>query len=762
MAKTGNRYLTVHPWMIIEEGFHPEKSQTSESIFSLANEYQGARGFFEEGYSGESLIGCYLNGVYEERYLREPSAYRGISNRLCFMVNTANWLYTRLELDGERLDLAQSHFCDFRRELDLRSGQLQREFVWETRSGKRLKLIFSRLMSMAIKEVAFQRIAITPLNFSGPITVTLGVDFSKLHRSFQENFWVCPRKEANSILGISKNIHHKLFVGFEIRPLPQGSERLESPQFIGQRFSLYLQQGQETVLEKMNVLYTARDPRHSEKETWLEGQALLERYRDLTYQTALKQNMEDWGGFWERFDIGIEGDPEAQQGIRYCLFQLRQTYRGLIDGANIGAKGLTGEGYNGNVFWDTEIYCLPFYLFHYPPAAKSLLDFRYNTLVQALERARQLDCEGACFPVATIDGTESCTLWQHASLQFQPTTAVAYAIQHYVRVSGDEEFLYSKGVEMLIQICRFLASRGQWSPRRNQFGYYAVMGPDEFHMMVNNNCYTNWMAKKTFEYTLGLLAKMEKVQPQRYASLLQSLHCTPVEIERWRIMAEKMILPRDASTGIYEQHEGFFDLPHIDIDAIPETDFPLYQHWSYDRIYRYDMIKQPDVLMFMFLYRSVFSLDEKQANYDYYEPRCIHESSLSPSIHSIFAAELGRLQEAVALFRFTTRLDLDDYNHNTAEGLHVTSLAASWMNMAYGFGGMCSDSDVLSFQPVLPPAWQGYHFQILYRGSLIRVEVSPQQAWIRVIEGNPVTLKIGGKVQEVDGQGVALPVPSFH
>ncbi|MGB8983038.1 MAG: glycosyl hydrolase family 65 protein, partial [Anaerolineales bacterium] len=435
-----------------------------------------------------------------------------------------------------------------------------------------------------------------------------------------------------------------------------------------------------------------------------------------------------------------------QQGIRFCIFQMQQTYRGAIDGANIGAKGLTGEAYNGNAFWDTETYCLPFYLFSNPAAAKSLIDFRYRTLPQALARAKDLDCEGACYPVATIDGTESCTLWQHASLQFQPTTAVAYAIWHYVNVTGDTAFLQAEGAQMLIAICRFLASRGQWSAK-GQFGYYAVMGPDEFQMMVNNNAYTNYMARRTFEFTLQTLEGLD----------LAKLGCSPAELETWRNMAEKMFIPYDAATGLYEQHEGFFNLPHIDIDAIPVEDFPLYHHWSYDRIYRNDMIKQPDVLMFMFLYNQSFSLEEKRANYDYYEPRCIHESSLSPSVHSILASELGRHREAFDFFRFATRIDLDNYNRNTGEGIHTTSIAAAWMNIVYGFGGMRSDGDVLSFNPSIPSHWQGYSFQVCYRGSILRVEVSQTEAVIRVREGGAVKIKIGGREMEVNRQGVSVP-----
>jgi maltose phosphorylase len=239
---------------------------------------------------------------------------------------------------------------------------------------------------------------------------------------------------------------------------------------------------------------------------------------------------------------------------------------------------------------------------------------------------------------------------------------------------------------------------------------------------------------------------------------LSVLGCSSDELNRWRHMAEAMCIPYDPETKLYEQHEGFFNLPHIDVDGIPVEDFPLYHHWSYDRIYRNDMIKQPDVLMFMFLYNQSFSLEEKQANYDYYEPRCIHESSLSPSVHSIFASELGRHQEAFDFFHFATRIDLDNYNRNTHEGIHTTSIAAAWINIVYGFGGMRSDGDVLSFNPSIPSHWNGYSFQVMYHGSVIRLEVSQDKAIFRVTDGEPVSVKVCGQVMEVNRAGLSIKI----
>jgi maltose phosphorylase len=742
MAKIADQYLRVDPWKIIEDGFHPDRSQVSESLFSLANEHQGVRGFFDEGYSGKSLIGAYLNGIYEERFV-EGMAYQGISNRLAFMVNTVNWLYTRLEVDGETLDLAHSTFSDFRRTLDFRTGELRREFVWETASGKKLQVVFARLLSMETKELACQQIRLTPSNFSGQVTLTMGLDFSIRHEMYGHNFWNCPRQDAGVLLGVSQSIGHRLFAGMKVKAdAPQTP--LTGEKFTGIHLELAVVESQETVVEKTVILHTDRDTTLPLETAWEHGQAQL-CTATQSYAEVFAANQTYWADFWSKSDITIDGDPDTQQGIRFCIFQMQQTYRGVIEGANIGAKGLTGEAYNGNAFWDTETYCLPFYLFSHPSAAKSLLEFRYKTLPQAQARAQALDCAGACYPVATSDGTESCTLWQHASLQFQPTTAVAYAIWHYVNVTGDTAFLQAEGAEMLVQICRFLASRGQWSPK-GKFGYYTVMGPDEFQMMVNNNAYTNIMAKRTFEFTLKVLEGMDWAV----------LGCTAAELDDWRRMAHEMIIPYDPETKLYEQHEGFFNLPHIDVDAIPMEDFPLYHHWSYDRIYRNDMIKQPDVLMFMFLYNQSFTLEEKRANYDYYEPRCIHESSLSPSVHSILAAELGRPAEAFDFFRFAARIDLDNYNRNTGEGIHTTSIAAAWMNIVYGFGGMRSDGELLSFNPSIPAQWKGYSFEVAYHGAVLRVEVTQKQAVIRVKDGAPVTVKVAGQAQEINRAGISV------
>jgi maltose phosphorylase len=331
---------------------------------------------------------------------------------------------------------------------------------------------------------------------------------------------------------------------------------------------------------------------------------------------------------------------------------------------------------------------------------------------------------------------------------------VAYGIETYAGQTGDRAFLNREGAEMLVQICRYLASRGNWNQDRTAYGYYGVMGPDEFHLMVNNNFYTNYMGKKAIEYTLRVLRGLS---PAEWAALQEKTGVDQAEIQGWKTCAQAMTLLKD-ETGRYEQHEGYFGLPHLDIHAIPTEEFPLYEHWSYDRIYRTDMIKQPDVLMAMFLYPGDFSLAEKAINYDYYEPRCIHESSLSPSIHSIFAAELGRPEEAFRFFAYATRLDLDDYNRNACDGLHTTGIAAAWMTIVMGFGGLRMNG-AISLRPMLPAAWEGFSFIIRAQNSRLKVFVEKGRVTLTLLEGEALEATLYGKAVTVTEQGVCCPMP---
>ena len=763
MAKAADIYFQVDPWKIIEDGFDPSYSRVSESIFSLANETMGIRGCFDEGGSVDSLRGAYTNGVYD--FAPVARSYRGIIDHTHFMIPTADWLITAISLDGETLDLGKAEFSDFRRVLDMRAGTLTRSFVWKTVSGKELRLTFIRFLDMVHRECAYQRITLEALNFSGKVNFSSGLSFDVWHEGNKKCFWGDTRAEAegNRLMLQSRTLTsgQEVFAGAQLSLTGATCEISDKSAVLHHVLDLE-QDRPVTVDKRVVILFTGE----TGETLWAHGLTALAESISVPVDEALKAQKEYWDDWWRTSDIEIEASDEKtrdtvaaeQQGIRFCSFQLAQTYNGGSMRHNIGAKGMTGEAYNGHAFWDTESCCLPFYLFTNPEAAKDLLLFRYNTLPGALERAKMLDCKGACYPIATLNGEEACPLWQHASLQLQPGTAVAYGIWHYVHLTGDDEFLWQYGAEMLLQIARFLYRRAAYGNRNGKYGFYGVMGPDEFHMMVNNNAYTNYMGMRTLSFAADTLKRMQAEQPAACKALMEKTSLTEEEIASWRSMADQMYIPR-GENGLIEQHDGFFDLPHTDIDSIPISEFPLYDHWSYDRIYRTDMIKQPDVLMMLYLYNSSFTAEEKRVNYDFYEPRTIHESSLSPAIHSVLAAELDKMDEAVGFFGYATRLDLDNYNRNTREGLHVTSIAMAWANIVYGFAGLRSDGDLLRFAPRLPDRWKKLCFSILYRGRVIRIEMESGRTAFRLEEGEPLQLMIYDSEYTLTADGLSVPRP---
>ncbi len=763
MAKKADVYFECLPWKVVEKGFDPAHSRVSESIFSLANEHMGVRGYFEEGGRANGLLGSYLGGIYELDGEDTPGGYKGIVKQTHYMVCAPDFLYCPITVNGVKMDLADCAVSGFERSLDLRTGLLSRSFVWELPGGTSVSVLFERLLNMEDPRRAGQRVTLTALGAPAAASLVLGVNGNVIHQTTGRCDW---QDRGGLLTGLcaahlyeTKTTGQKALYGIALS-LPEGasSTPVNKPLFSGYEVEYALMPGKPAVFEKRIWVDSIRRGDDTGNDPALIGKAADNARTSPDFDSLLAGNTSHYANVWRTADVQLDGDPLNQQGIRYCIFQLHQTYRGFDGRNNIGAKGLTGEAYNGHAFWDTETYCLPYYLLNDMKAARNLLLYRYHTLPQARDRAAQLDCKGACYPIATLNGKEACTLWQHASLQMQPSTAVAHAVWNYHHQSGDDGFLFREGIEMLVEISRYCASRGDWNQDKTAYGYYGVMGPDEFHLMVNHNYYTNLMGKKTLEFTLHVLTRMEKEAPDAFASLMEKLDVSHEERAGWASCAAAMLLKQDENL-VFEQHEGYFSLPHLDIHSIPATDFPLYHHWSYDRIYRTDMIKQPDVLMAMFLYPGDYSIAEKAANYDYYESRCIHESSLSPSIHSIFASELKRHEEAFRFFGFAARLDLDNYNCNTAEGLHLTSIAAAWVTIVFGFGGLRTDGPVPSLHPSIPAVWGGYHFCLTVNGSTLRADVSRETVTLSLIQGAPATLNVYGREITVGETEVTLPLP---
>lgn len=738
MAKQANRYLEIDPYKIEELSLHKDRTKVSESLFSLSNEYQGIRGYFEEGGELPSLQGVYFNGIYAKEKTN-GQGYKGIVDETHFMLNSLDWVKIKLEIDGVKLDLKDADITSFKRSISFDEGILYRSFIWHL-NDKEITLSFERMLSMTHCKRGYQKIAIKT---SKDIHVSLSFYLSgNIKQGNGKNYYIETGSTDDSLLLHTLSTDQKVCSVMQIVSNEKLSTSKNIDKEVENNYTFTLKEGDSTSFIRYIVNDIDRSDLISDEQLSIRAREELEESLKEGYDKAKEDQRDYWSDFFNKHDITIEGDPLDQQGIRYCLFQLQQTYHGLSGFDNIGAKGLTGESYNGHAFWDSETYCLTYYLLNNIEGAKKLLMYRYNTLPQAKKRAKMLDCSGACYPIATLNGDEACALWQHASCQFQPSTGVFYGIYHYMTLTDDTEFLHKYGLEMLLEISKFLLSRGDYDSTGKKFGFYCVMGPDEFQMMVNNNTYTNYMAKKTFEYTIECINSTPKEIKEVLFKKTETGESFIKDIQK---AAESMIILKDEKTEIYEQHDGFFKLPHIDVNTIPVTDFPLYNHWSYDRIYRNDIIKQPDVLMMMYLFNSSFSRDEKITNYNYYAPRCIHESSLSPSVHSILACEIDEMDEALSLFGFATRLDLDDYNRNTDEGLHTTSISAAYLNIVYGFGGVRSDGKILKIDPKIPPLWKSYSFSLTYHSSIFKVEVSQIGFSIFLISGNPQRIDIKGK-----------------
>jgi maltose phosphorylase len=775
LPKTPINYFRGDPWTIVEEGFDPAYQRISESVFSVGNEFMGVRGYFEEGYSGDHLLGSYFNHLYELMDICHDQLFKGFVTQGAAMLNAVDWLYTRLRVDGEQLDLAKSAFSNFTRRLDMREGVFTREFVWQTAGGKHLKLTFSRFTDMKSTRLGCQRIVLEPLDFSGKVEVSLGLDFNTHYEigagwdqtgtgdagASKEviNFWKTMRKGKVdggwAIQAETLRSGHQLFSSFFVQAdQPIETTLVEDTKFIGVDFTLSVKQGVATKVDRIAVNEWAKTA--DVDLLWGRGLELLSRNSGATFDGLMKEHTAFWAKVWNVMDIEIEGDPSVLQGLRFSSFQTYQSYHGENPDLNALCKGMTGEVYFGWVFWDSEIYSHRMMMFIDPPVAKNLLLYRHHRLDQAMVRAKQLDCEGARFPFASITGTEDSGTWQHVDIEIHSDVAVAYAIWHHDMILHDKEFLYREGIEMLLQISRYLASAGGWSPSKGDFGFYGVMGPDEFHMMVNHNCYTNVMGKKTFEFTLGVLEEMRREAPDLYQAAVQKTQLQPDEPKQWARMAEKMRIPRDEQTGVLEQHAGYFDLPHVDLEHFPPDQIPVYKNWAYVKIFRYDMVKQPDALNLMYFFSQDYTLEEKLANYEFYEARTIHESSLSPSLHSILALEVGKLEDAYTFFSYGARMDLDNYNRNTEQGLHVTSAAGVWASMVFGYGGMRTDGDVLIFAPTLPRQWRSYRFRVWYSGALLEVNVDAEKVRLHVVEGASALVRVYGIDHEINAEGIAV------
>lgn len=732
------RIMAVNPWLVVSDHIDKENRRLQESLTSIGNGYMGMRGNFAETYSGDHHQGLYMAGVWYPDKTRVGWWKNGYPKYFGKVINAINFAKIKLFIDEEEVDLYRDDIEDFNLSLDMQNGVLS--YIY-TIHGVRISA--ERFFSVDIKELAV--FAFMFENLDGKehklrIESYIDANVKNEDANYAEQFWnvVNIENDENGSELAAQTISNDF--GIEQFTV------LAKQQFMG-NFKLKNQKKEKTAVidvlestlskeeiqtfEKRVIIVTSRDfdqlsdMQHASK-------TLMNKVQEKQYIELYKAQSSIWAKRWEIADVQIQGSDEAQQGIRFNLFQLFSTYYGEDERLNIGPKGFTGEKYGGATYWDTEAYAVPLYLsLADQQVTKNLLQYRRNQLDGAIHNAQQQGLKGALYPMVTFNGIECHNEWEITFEEIHRNGAIAYAIYNYTNYTGDTDYLAHEGLEVLVEIARFWADRVHFSARAGKYMIHGVTGPNEYENNINNNWYTNTLATWVLEYTTQSIVTYPR----------PDLGVGAEELAKWRDIIDRMYYPTDEKFGIFVQHDGYLDKELVPVSELDSADLPLNQKWSWDRILRSPYIKQADVLQGIYLFGDKFTLEQKRKNFDFYEPLTVHESSLSPSVHAILAAELGMSKKAVEMYEQTARLDLDNYNNDTEDGLHITSMTGSWLAIVQGFAQMKTWKESLSFAPFLPEAWTSYTFHINYRGRLLRIEVN-ENVTVILLKGESLKLTI--------------------
>lgn len=732
-----NRFLATDEWQIREVGFHPDRHEACESLFSIGNGKTGQRANFEEKYSGKTLQGSYVAGVYYPDKTRVGWWKNGYPEYFAKVLNSASWIGIGIKAGDEELDLAVWRTEGFTRTLNMRQGLLQRNFKAISPNKAELEVSAERFISMADDELAAICYNVKSANFSGVLTLSPGVngDVRNKDANYDEIFWepVSQSQHAQTAVVTMRTRKTGFVVGtgmdYEVmlngKPESVAAEVEVNGNQILHHLKVSVKPGDSVTLIKYAAICSSLF--HEVDEVDEAANVALYRARIKGYDNLRTAHTLEWEKIWNRCDILIDGDPEAQQGIRFNIFQLYQTYTGSDARLNIGPKGFTGEKYGGSTYWDTEAYCLPFYMATGgSKIGRQLLEYRYRHLPKAIENAAKLGFTGgaALYPMVTMNGEECHNEWEITFEEIHRNGAIAYAIFNYIRYTGDEGYLTEGGLEVLIGISRFWAQRVNWSEDKKLYVMLGVTGPNEYENNVNNNWYTSYIACWCLRFTLQVMEKLGGTAPEKLQEIIAKTSWVGSEAEQWRDIIAKMYYPYNDNRQIFLQQEGYLDKEQRLASDLPLTERPINQHWSWDRILRSCFIKQADVLQGFYFFMDDFDEATHRRHFEFYEPRTVHESSLSPSIHVVLAARLGMDEKAYELYLRTSRLDLDDYNREVHEGLHITSMAGTWLSVIQGFCGMEVKDGKLQFASHLPGHWQHVAFKVIFREKWYSVLVT--------------------------------------
>lgn len=755
------------PWSVTERGWNPAQVRFRESLFSLANEFAGVRGNFEEGVGGKGLCGSYFNGIYEETENRYIWPRVGFAKTFAFLVNNIQWIKLAPSIDGEALDFGVSEISECTRWLDLRTGLLTREFLWHPVAGGRVRVRFERFLSMADRAVAAVRLTLSSVDFSGALDVEASLDGTVAHEQWGNQVRIAETGRAvepgcgMAALSVS-TIQTELASAAAMTLQMDGADWQAAAREEG-RTSLAaasrLVPGQTLSVTKFiglaSILRSAAD------DCLADAQSAAKQARESGWDALFSAHSRHWEEFWKECDVEIEGDVAAQQAMRFSLFHLHMTYDGKYESCNVAPKGLTGENYAGATFWDTEIYAFPYYVFNRPEAARKLIEYRHRQLPAYRRRAREMRAEGAILPMITITGEESCPAWELGNHEIHINAAPAFALGLWRKVTLDNDLCRDAGAELLAEHARYFASRATFSHRRGQYVLNTVIGPDEFRPWADNNAYTNAMAAYALRAASGGLRELRTAVPEAYARLVEKIGLSEEEIARWESVADNLYQQKpDTDLGVLPQDDTFLDSEPMLRHQVSEADRPLHAHWPYDLLLRSSLLKQPDTLLGHYLLGDVFCNSATlRRSFRYYEPRTMHDSSLSPCVHATLAARLNLADRAYDYLIKSLRLDLDDLNHNSDQGLHITAMGGAWTALTTSFGGLDWTREIPSLSPVLPSQWRSFAFQLRLGDSLVKVRVADGAVTLQLQDGPPAELDLFGKrVRITPGAGHSVPL----
>ncbi|WP_071146803.1 family 65 glycosyl hydrolase domain-containing protein [Bacteroides ihuae] len=766
------RFLKTDEWNIIEESFHADHLRASESIFSLGNGRIGQRGNFEETYSSDNLQGSYLAGIAFLDKTRVGWWKNGYPKFFSRIPNAPNWSGIFLRLIDEELDLALWDVDSFDRRLDMKEGISYRDFQVTSPKGHKLKVHVEHINSMSNQNLCLIKYSVTSVNYEGKISLVphLNGDVKHETSNFNEKMWNILRAETtNEYAYLWTQTRHEdsqvcCSMTYQLyknsKEVTSSPIKIEKEKLTGFSIGAEVKPGDRVTLIKYTAILSSL---YCDRQQLVdESVAESKNAKTKGWDALLQEHKDVWSGVWKESDVVIEGDPEAQQGIRFNIFQLNQTYRGDDPRLNIGSKGFTGEKYGGNTFWNTELCCVPFFLLSSSKEiARNLLLYRYNHLPKAIENARKLGFKGgaALYPMVTINGDECHNEWEITFEEIHRNNIIAYAIVLYTTMTGSKEYVAHYGLEVLIAISRFWSQRVSFSQPKQKYVLLGVTGPNEYENNVDNNWYTNYSCVQCLQATINYLEMVASEYPDEYLRIRRATAFEYSETARWKEIIENMYLPEDKELGIFVQHDGYLDKEQKVVDEIPAAERPINQHWSWDRILRSCYIKQSDVLLGLYLYYSDFDTETIRRNFHFYEPRTLHESSLSPYIHSILASRIGDVEKAYNLFLHATRLDLDDYNNEVEQGLHITSMAGSWLAIVRGFAGMQIQGDSLNFSPTIPGKWNSYSFNVNFRERTLHITVDKEMIAIKLKTGEELDVLMYNKTYSIyPDRIITLPI----